>query len=182
MTCMTAAWRTCCFSAWMVCRGLTTQAVFPKAEIQHCVIRMLRNSFKYVRYKDLKKFTSDFKAAYNAPNEKAALSELENMKAAWGGEEVPLRHPQLGRHQFFLPIPGRHPPNYVYYEHHRRAEPPVLENNQDKKRVPKRRIPGKMLYLVSQNVPKKWTQSYRGWNQMLNQLTVLYGERLTQYL
>ena len=49
-------------------------------------------------------------------------------------------------------------------------------------RVPKRRIPGKMLYLVSQNVPKKWTQSYRGWNQMLNQLTVLYGERLTQYL
>lgn len=89
MTCMTAAWRTCCFSAWMVCRGLTTQAVFPKAEIQHCVIRMLRNFFKYVRYKDLKKFTSDFKAAYNAPNEKAALSELENMKAAWGGKKYP---------------------------------------------------------------------------------------------
>ena len=40
----------------------------------------------------------------------------------------------------------------------------------------------KMLYLASQNVAKKWTQRYRSWDQVLNQLTVLYGERLTQYL
>ena len=40
----------------------------------------------------------------------------------------------------------------------------------------------KMLYLASQNVAKKWTQRYRGWVQVLSQLTVLYGERLTQYL
>jgi transposase-like protein len=39
-----------------------------------------------------------------------------------------------------------------------------------------------MLYLASQNVAKKWTQRYRSWDQVLNQLTVLYGERLTQYL
>jgi transposase-like protein len=51
------------------------QAVFPKAEIQRCVIHMLRNSFKYVSYKDLKKFSSDFKAVYNALNEAAALSD-----------------------------------------------------------------------------------------------------------
>ena len=40
----------------------------------------------------------------------------------------------------------------------------------------------KMLYLASQNVTKKWTQRYRNWDQVLNQLTVLYGERLTGYL
>lgn len=40
----------------------------------------------------------------------------------------------------------------------------------------------KMLYLASLNVAKKWTQRYRNWDQVLNQLTVLYGERLTQYL
>ncbi len=40
----------------------------------------------------------------------------------------------------------------------------------------------KMLYLASQNVTKKWTQRYRNWDQVLNQLTVLYGERLTEYL
>ena len=54
------------------------QAVYPQAEIQRCVIHMLRTSFKYVNYNDLKKFSSDFKAVYNAPNETAALSELEN--------------------------------------------------------------------------------------------------------
>ena len=56
------------------------QAVYPQAEIQRCVIHMLRNSFKYVNYNDLKKFSSDFKEVYNAPNETAALTELENMK------------------------------------------------------------------------------------------------------
>lgn len=40
----------------------------------------------------------------------------------------------------------------------------------------------KMLYLASENITKKWTQRYRGWDQVLNQLIVLYGERLTQHL
>ena len=40
----------------------------------------------------------------------------------------------------------------------------------------------KMLYLASLNVAKKWTQRYRNWDQVISQLTVLYGERLTQYL
>ena len=48
------------------------------------MIHMLRNSFKYVNYNDLKKFSSDFKEVYNAPNETAALTELENMKEKWG--------------------------------------------------------------------------------------------------
>lgn len=56
------------------------QAVFPNAQIQRCVIHMLRNSFKYVNYNDLKKFSSDFKNVYNAPSESSALAELENIK------------------------------------------------------------------------------------------------------
>ena len=57
-------------------------AVYPQAQIQRCVIHMLRNSFKYVNYSDLKKFSSDFKAVYNAPNETAAWSELETVREA----------------------------------------------------------------------------------------------------
>lgn len=55
------------------------QAVFPDAQIQRCVIHMLRNSFKYIYYNDLKKFSADFKNVYNAPNETAALSELDTI-------------------------------------------------------------------------------------------------------
>lgn len=60
------------------------QAIYPQAEIQRCVTNMLRNSFKYVNYNNLKKFSSDFKAVYNAPNETATLSELETIKETWG--------------------------------------------------------------------------------------------------
>ena len=59
-------------------------AVFPQSEIQRCVIHMLRNSFKYVNYSDLKKFASDFKAVYNAPNEKAGLEALSDVREKWG--------------------------------------------------------------------------------------------------
>ena len=60
------------------------QAVFPSAQIQRCVIHMLRNSFKYINYADLKKFSADFKNVYNAPSESAALDELEAVKEKWG--------------------------------------------------------------------------------------------------
>lgn len=40
----------------------------------------------------------------------------------------------------------------------------------------------KMLYLASENIRKKWTQRYRNWDQVLNQLIVLYNERLIPYL
>ena len=66
------------------------QAVFPQAQIQRCVIHMLRNSFKYVNYNDLKKFSADFKAVYNAPNESAALSELKRLRKN-GGRNIPMR-------------------------------------------------------------------------------------------
>ncbi len=63
-------------------------AVYPDAQIQRCVIHTLRNSFKYVNYSELKKFVSDFKAAYNAPNEASALTELEKVKEKWSGNVV----------------------------------------------------------------------------------------------
>ena len=59
-------------------------AVFPQSELQRCVIHMLRNSFKYVNYSGLKKFASDFKAVYNAPNEKAGLEALADIREKWG--------------------------------------------------------------------------------------------------
>ena len=59
-------------------------AVYPDAQIQRCVIHMMRNSFKYVNYSDLKQFSSDFKSVYNAPSETAALSELEKVREKWG--------------------------------------------------------------------------------------------------
>ena len=58
-------------------------AVFPKTENQLCIIHMLRNSTKYVSYKDLKAVTADLKKVYSAVNEEAALFALEEFKERW---------------------------------------------------------------------------------------------------
>ena len=149
------------------------------------VIHMLRNSFKYVNYSDLKKFSSDFKAVYHAPNETVAYSELEGVKEKWG-----RKYPYAIRNwennwedvssffQFSQEI------RKIMYTTN------ILEGlNRQYRKVTKTKsvFPSdqsleKMLYLASENITKKWTQRYRGWDQVLNQLIVLYGERLSQYL
>ena len=161
------------------------QAVFPKAEIQRCVIHMLRNSFKYVSYKDLKKFASDFKAVYNAPNESAALSELENIKEMWG-KKYPYAISNWENNWEDVSSFFQFPDDIrrIMYTTN------IIEGlNRQYRKVTKTKsvFPSdtsleKMLYLASQNVTKKWTQRYRNWDQVLNQLIVLYGERLTEYL
>lgn len=59
-------------------------AVFPDSEVQRCIIHMLRNSFKYISYKDIKKFASGFKAVYRAATEELALAELDGLRDIWG--------------------------------------------------------------------------------------------------
>ena len=160
-------------------------AVYPQAQIHRCVIHMLRNSFKYVNYRDLKKFSNDFKAVYNAPNEAVAYSELEGLKKKWG-KKYPYAISNWENNwedvssffQFSEEI------RKIMYTTN------IIEGlNRQYRKVTKTKgvFPSdqsleKMLYLASENITKKWTQRYRGWDQVLNQLIVLYGERLTQYL
>ncbi len=114
-------------------------AVYQDAQIQRCVIHMLRNSFKYVNYSDLKKFSSDFKAVYNAPNETSALSELEKIKERWG-RKYPYAISNWENNwedvssffQFSDDIR-----RILHDKHHRRIKPPVPEGDKDKKRIPK---------------------------------------------
>jgi len=160
-------------------------AVFPDAQIQRCVIHMLRNSFKYVSYKDLKKFASDFKNVYNAPTESAALAELEPVKETWG-KKYPYAISNWENNwedvssffQFSDEI------RRIMYTTN------IIEGlNRQYRKVTKTKsvFPSdasleKMLYLASGNITRKWTQRYRNWDQVLSQLVILYGERLTQYL
>jgi len=161
------------------------QAAYPQAEIQRCIIHMLRNSFQYVSYKDLKKFASDFKAVYKAPTEEVALAELAGVKEIWG-----RRYPYAisnwennweDLNSFFQ-----------FSDDIRRImyTTNIIEAvNRQYRKVTKTKsvFPSdgaleKMLYLASENIAKKWTQRYRDWDQVLNQLILLYEERLTQYL
>ena len=59
------------------------EAVFPKTDIQNCIIHQLRNSSKYVSYKDIKALMADLKKVYTAVDEEAALNALDAFAAAW---------------------------------------------------------------------------------------------------
>lgn len=161
------------------------EAVYSNAQIQRCVIHMLRNSFKYVNYNDLKKFSSDFKRVYNAPSEEAALVELDTVKEKWG-KKYPYAISNWENNwddvssffQFSSDI------RRIMYTTN------VIEGlNRQYRKVTKTKsvFPSdgaleKMLYLASENIIKKWTMRYRNWDQVLSQLTLLYDDRLAQYL
>ena len=146
---------------------------------------MLRNSFKYVNYSGLKKFASDFKAVYNAPNEKAGLEALADIREKWGKKYPYVASSWENNWEDASPF-------FQFPDEVRRImyTTNIIEglNRQYRKATKTKSVfPSdssleKMLYLASLNAAKKRIQRYRNWNQILNQLTVLYGERLPRYL
>ena len=64
----------------------TIRSIFPQSSTQICVVHQIRNSCKYVVYKDKKEFTADMKNIYNAPNKEVAATELDNLEKKWGGK------------------------------------------------------------------------------------------------
>lgn len=66
------------------------QAVFLQVQIQYNVIHILRISFKHVNYSNPKKFSVDFRAVYNVPNESTAFSELEIIKEKTERRNIPM--------------------------------------------------------------------------------------------
>ena len=161
------------------------QAVFPSAQVQRCVIHMLRNSFKYINYSDLKKFSADFKNVYNAPNESIALDELEIVREKWG-KKYPYAINNWENNwedvNSFFQFPDEirrimYTTNII--EELNRQYRKVTKN---KSVFPSDTSLEKMLYLASGNITQKWTQRYRNWDQVIGQLIILYEERLTPYL
>ena len=61
-------------------------SVFPKTEVQSCIIHQIRNSLKYVSWKNQKAFMADLKLVYKAPTLDKAEAELENLESKWGAQ------------------------------------------------------------------------------------------------
>lgn len=161
------------------------EAVFPKSQVQRCIIHMLRNSFKYISYKDLKLVAKDFKKVYRAPNEEIALAELEELKGVWG-KKYPYAISNWEANWNVIR------PYFEFGEEVRRImyTTNIIEGvNRQYRKVTKTKgvFPTdqsleKMLYLSSMNIMKKWVQRYRNWDMVLNQLCILFPDRITPYL
>jgi len=156
-------------------------AAFPKAEIQRCIIHQLRNSFKYVSYKDVKAVSKDFKAVYQAINEEVALEKLYELKEKWG-KSYPFAIRSWENNWDVLS------PFYKFPEEVRKIiyTTNIIEGlhrqyrkvTKSKTMFPSDASLEKMLYLSSKNVMQKWTQRYKNWDRVLSQLMIQYPGRL----
>lgn len=161
------------------------QAVFPQAEIQRCIIHQLRNSFKYVSYKDLREFASNFRAVYTAVNEEAAYQELNELEEKWS-KKYPFAIKSWHANWdvlspfFKFPVEVRrimYTTNIIEGLHRQ-----FRKVTKTKSIFPSDQSLEKMLYLASQNTTRKWTQRYRSWDIVLNQLMIFFEGRIEPYI
>ena len=157
------------------------EAVFPETEIQNCIIHQLRNSSKYVSYKDIKALMADLKAVYAAVDESAALDALDAFAEKWDkkypkiSESWQINWTNLSTY-FKFPQEVR---RLIYTTN-------TIEGfNRQLRKVTKFKsvFPTddnllKMLYLAMVDITKKWTGRRQDWSKIYAQLSVYFSDRL----
>ena len=159
------------------------EAVFPKADIQNCIIHQLRNSSKYVSYKDLKALMADLKKVYAAVDEPSAEEALDEFSARWDKKYPKIsaswreNWPNLSTY-FKFPEELR---RLIYTTN-------AIEGfNRQLRKVTKAKavFPTddsllKMLYLAMLDITKKWTGRRQDWAVIHAQLAVYYADRMPE--
>ncbi|GAB7220419.1 IS256 family transposase [Vibrio comitans] len=160
-------------------------AAFPNTQIQLCIVHMVRNSVKYVPWKDYKAVTTDLKKIYQSKTEDEALLALEQFSDKWDD-----KYPQISRSW------TTHWDNlntiFNYPEDIRRAiyTTNAIEslNSVIRKAIKKRKLfptdesARKVIFLAIQEASKKWTMPIRNWRQALNRFMIMFEDRLTEYM
>ena len=157
------------------------EAVFPKTEIQNCIIHQLRNSSKYVSYKDIKALMADLKAVYAAVDEAAALDALDTFSERWG-KKYPKVAPSWRENWSNLSTYFKYPQEVRRLIYTTNA---IEGFNRQLRKVTKAKsvFPTddsllKMLYLAMMDITKKWTGRRQDWSVIHAQLAVFFADRM----
>lgn len=160
-------------------------ASYPLSDVQKCIVHQIRNTLKFVSYKDYKEVTSALKPIYQAPNEEAALQALDRFEEEWG-DKYPLsvrtwreNWPELATF-FRYPVEMRrimYTTNIIEGYHRQ-----LRKVTKGKSIFPSDEALTKMLYLATMEVMRKWTMRVSNWGQILGQLVIYFGDRVTPYL
>ncbi len=157
------------------------ESVYPETQVQLCVVHMVRNSLRFVPWKDKKAVVADLKTIYTATNAEMAKENLKSFRTKWN-EKYPTIADSWERNWEGL-IPFLSYPDYI-----RKAiyTTNAIESlNRSLRKVSKNRgsFPNdesalKLLYLALSNISKKWTMPIRLWKQALNQFVILFPGRM----
>lgn len=159
-------------------------AEYPQTKIQLCIVHMVRNSLKYVSWKDYKAVTADLKQIYQAPTEEAASLELERFAEKWDAS-----YPQISKswrsHWPNLITLFEYPPDIrrvIYTTNAIESLNSVIRKaTKQRKLFPSDDSAMKVVYLAIQAASKKWTMPIRNWKAALNRFMIDFGDRLADY-
>jgi len=156
-------------------------SVFPKTQVQRCVIHQIRQSLKYVVWKDRKAFVADLKTIYQAATREKAEANLLQLEQTWGSKYgAAVRSWQNNWEDLatFFEFPKEirrliYTTNTV--EGYHRQLRKVIKN---KGSFPTEQAVRKLLYLATMNITKKWTAPIQNWPLILNQLAIRFEDRM----
>lgn len=160
-------------------------SVYPETHIQLCIVHMVRNSLKYVSWKDYKAVAGDLKRVYRSSTEEEALLELTRFSEKWDDH-----YPQIAKSW------NTHWENlntlFTYPEDIRKAiyTTNAIEslNSVIRKAIKKRKIfpsddaAKKMVYLAVTEASKKWTMPIHNWRKAMSRFIIEFGDRLERHI
>ena len=158
---------------------------FPDTHIQLCIDHMIRNSIRYVPWKDYKAVTTDLKQIYQSVTEEEGLASLDQFSQRWDD-----KYPQISRlwHAHWHNLNTL----FNYPQEIRKAIYPTnaIEslNSVVRKAIKKRKLfptddsAKKVVYLAIQAASKKWTMPIRNWKMALNRFMIEFEGRLAEYI
>ena len=153
---------------------------FPETEYQRCIVHQVRNTLKYVAYKDMKIFANDLKGIYLAPDEKTGYEELEKVRKKW--EKI---YPNVMKSwelnwDVLSPIFkfSREVRKVIYTTNAIESLNSTYKKlNSQRSVFPSDKALLKSLYLASSEATKKWTQPLRNWGKVYGEFSIMYEGR-----
>lgn len=159
------------------------EAVFPKTQVQLCIVHKVRNALKYVGWKERKAVAVDLRAIYSAPTVSEAQAALEQFAQRWDGK-YPAISPSWRADWNRLTVLFDYPPEIRKVIYTTNA---IESLNYSFRKILKNRgaFPNdesilKLIYLAMRNIAKRWTLPIRDWKAALNQFVILFGDRVPE--
>ena len=160
------------------------KAVFPDTKIQKCIVHQIRNTMKYLNYKERKAFAKELKTVYTAIDEPSGYKALENLKVKYPEYGVALRSWYVNWSELseFFNYPAEIRKIMYTTNIIESLNSSFRKTTRSRNIFPTDQSLMKLLFLSSENITKKWTQKVRGWETILRMLSIEFEDRLEGHL
>lgn len=161
------------------------EAVYPETRIQLCIVHMVRNSLKYVSWKDYRAVTRDLKKIYQAPTEAEARRALEAFGATWDEKYCQIAKSWESHWPYLITL-FNYPPQIrkaIYTTNAIESLNSVIRKaTRQRKIFPHDDSALKVTFLAIQAASQKWKMPIRNWKAALNQFIIQFEDRVTDHL